>query len=207
MADHAVDVPDGTSIDDVRVAFVNDAFREGYDRNVTVDRVVFDGVSYETEADSTYVVGSFRDSRCQAGRLKAETLHCNGHFRYGANSVSMDGELTVRARGYTGDERIDVHVGGDVVASIEVSAEPADYTVSVPTDATITDIKLVFANDAVMGDYDRNLFVDYVVHEGTQYQSEDSSTFIDGSFRGGACTSGNLMTEVLHCRGYFAYGQ
>ncbi len=206
MADHTVGVPTGTPMSDIQVAFVNDAIIDGYDRNVTVDRVVYNGARYESEAEATYSDGSFRDGRCQAGRIKTDTLHCNGYFQYARANVSMDGELVIRARGYTGDERIDVVVSGRTVASVDVSASVADYRVDVPADASIADIKIVFANDAVRGDYDRNLYVDHVIHEGTKYQSEAASTYVNGTFRGGTCASGNLLTEVLHCRGYFSYG-
>ncbi len=206
LAGYSAVVPSGTEMSSIQVAFVNDAYREDYDRNVTVDRVAFGGVEYESEAEATYAYGAFFDSRCQAGKLKTDTLHCNGYFQYDGADVAMDGKLTVRARGYTGDELFDVVVNGSTVASVAVSTDVADYTVDVPADAAIGDIKILFTNDAVAGDYDRNLYVDYVMLEGTRYESESSSTYVDGSFRDGTCQAGNLLTEVLHCQGHFEYG-
>ncbi len=205
MDGYSVMIPTGTELLSIQVAFVNDAYRDGYDRNVTVDRVIFNGVESPSEAEATYADGAFLDARCQAGKLKTDTLHCNGFFQYAGADVSMDGELTIRARGYTGDELVDVVVKGVTVASAAVSTDLADYDVAVPEDVTIADIQIVFTNDAVSGDYDRNLFVDHVMFEGVRYESEASTTHVDGAFRDGSCQSGNLLTEVLHCQGYFTY--
>ncbi len=205
MADHAVQLPTGTELSDVKVAFVNDAIREGYDRNVHVDYIVHNGKQLESEADTTFASGSFRDGQCQTGLIRAEALHCNGHFRYAGGDVNTEGELVVRASGSTGDEQFDVHVDGESVASVDVTATWAEYTVALPAGSAIADIKIMYTNDAVKGDYDRNLMVDYVLLEGIRYETEAASTLVDGAFRDGACSAGNLQTDKLHCNGYFHY--
>ncbi len=205
MADHTVQVPAGTELADIKVAFVNDALRTGYDRNVHVDYVVHNGEIYQSEAVTTYASGSFRDAQCRTGMLQAEALHCNGHFRYAGGEVGTDGTLLVRASGSTGDEQFEVHIDGGAVATVDVATGWADYEVAVPEDTDIADIKVVFANDATKGEYDRNLMVDYVVHRGQRYDSEAPSTHIEGVFRDGTCAAGNLQTHKLHCNGYFQY--
>lgn len=67
----------------VRVRFTNDYSRNGEDRNLMVDRVVIDGVTYQTEAVTVYSTGSWSaNNGCRAGFKSSEWLHCNGYFEY-----------------------------------------------------------------------------------------------------------------------------
>ncbi len=114
--------------------------------------------------------------------------------------------LVVRAVGDTGDERMEVRVGGQVVGSFDVTTSYAEYEASLPEGTSLAEVQVVFVNDAVRGSYDRNLRVDYVEFEGTRYQSESPSTFGTGTYRSWSrCRPGYLSSEALHCNGYFQY--
>ncbi len=68
----------------VRVAFVNDAnSRRGGDRNLKVDKIEIDGITYQSENISVYSVGGWiRNGGCTNGYLRTEWLYCNGYFQY-----------------------------------------------------------------------------------------------------------------------------
>lgn len=69
----------------VRVRFTNDFYDPtiGQDRNVRIDKIEIDGVSYQSESPTTFSNGSWRSSDgCKAGYKKSEWLHCNGYFQY-----------------------------------------------------------------------------------------------------------------------------
>lgn len=69
----------------VQVSFVNNAKdpATGDNRNLRVDKVKIDGVTYETESAEVYSVGAWTSSTgCAAGYKRVEVLACNGYFRY-----------------------------------------------------------------------------------------------------------------------------
>ncbi len=69
----------------IRVRFTNDYhnFRSGSDRNLMVDKIVIDKVSYQSEAQNVYSTGSWSKSLgCRPGRKQSEWLNCNGYFQY-----------------------------------------------------------------------------------------------------------------------------
>ena len=85
FADYEVLLPAGTSITDVQVAFTNDAFGPGFDRNLIVDYVELAGVRFETEAAATTSTGTWNAATgCAPSSLtRSQALNCNGHFVYG----------------------------------------------------------------------------------------------------------------------------
>ena len=75
------------SADQVRVAFVNDAYDAGRDRNVWVDRVEIDGLRYDSEHPTVRSKGTWANgSRCREGTFNTELLACNGWFQYASHS-------------------------------------------------------------------------------------------------------------------------
>ena len=99
-----------TQIDpaDVRLEFKNDAHSIALMRDVRVDKIVIDGIVYETEHPSVISEGNWTTSRCSGGPVAAEadSLYCNGYFQYAATEdtppppstgtfyVSPDGDNT-----------------------------------------------------------------------------------------------------------------
>lgn len=68
---------------EIKVAFTNDAWINGNDRNVMIDKVIVNGKTIESETPSIYSEGSWNQSSdCRAGFKSTEWLHCNGHFLY-----------------------------------------------------------------------------------------------------------------------------
>ncbi len=81
--------PTKVNASDVKVYFLNDAYTILEDRNVRIDKIVIDGVSYQSESPSTYSTGSYSTiGGCSAGYKSTEWLSCNGYFAYGQGTTS-----------------------------------------------------------------------------------------------------------------------
>lgn len=77
--------PSLISISDiVRVAFTNNFKLPGMgDRNLRVDRIVINGITYESEDSNTYGIGARNpQNSCGSGYFQTEWLYCNGYFQY-----------------------------------------------------------------------------------------------------------------------------
>ncbi|MGF1597717.1 MAG: carbohydrate-binding domain-containing protein [Acidimicrobiales bacterium] len=119
---------------------------------------------------------------------------------------SGDASITVRARGATGTERMEVRVAGTTLASFTVGTDWADHVVPSPSRAGAPDLEVAFVNDSI-DPVDRNLHVDSVTFAGVTYQSEAETTRGTGVWENGArCTSGYHRSEQLACNGSFFYG-
>ena len=71
--------------DQVRIEFINDQYNPdaGIDSNLTVDFVRIDGVTYQSEATSTFSTGTWRpEDGITPGFGRGETLNSNGFFQY-----------------------------------------------------------------------------------------------------------------------------
>lgn len=67
----------------VRLIFDNDINRcRSGDVNLVVDKIVIDGVAYQTENPITYAKGAFINNKCRSGNYETEWLFCNGYFQY-----------------------------------------------------------------------------------------------------------------------------
>ena len=65
------------------VRFINDLYQPPYDRNLTVDYIVLDGVQHQTEAQTVLSTGSFNPSDgCKDGFKQSQKLSCQGQFVY-----------------------------------------------------------------------------------------------------------------------------
>jgi len=83
--------PTPVTINQIRVALANDWQEGTWDKDLLVDKVVLDGVAYETEASSTLSTGTASAaSDCVVpGYKESEWMHCNGYFAYGNNLVQV----------------------------------------------------------------------------------------------------------------------
>ena len=84
--------------DDVRIVFLNDLYdpANGVDANLTVDNVVVNGITYETEASSTFSTGTWKpEDGISPGFRESETLHANGYFQFEADAP-LNGEGVFR---------------------------------------------------------------------------------------------------------------
>jgi hypothetical protein len=79
--------PTQLAIEDIRLTFTNDLWQPqlGIDRNLIVDKVVLDGVTYETEAASVFSTGMWRpEDGITSGFGRGDTLATNGYIQYAA---------------------------------------------------------------------------------------------------------------------------
>jgi uncharacterized delta-60 repeat protein len=210
--------------DDIRVEFINDLYRasDGFDRNVIIDRIVVDGVTFQTESDYVYSTGVWRDGGVSdAGFLNTEELNINGSFFYSdvggvAEPPTNTGtRLRIEAEGSTGDEQLEILVDGEVVKTFTVSTTQDSYFYTTRDDVSIEQIQLRFNNDLYdpAAGIDRNLIVEQiqVIDRDTgardRFFTNSSSTFSTGTWRAGdGVVDGFGRGDTLHSDGYFQYG-
>ena len=80
--------------DRLRIAFANDAYdpSTGFDRNLVVDRIEVGGVTYQSEASTTYSTGTWLPADgIQPGFRGSETLHTDGYFQYAGVATNPGG--------------------------------------------------------------------------------------------------------------------
>jgi hypothetical protein len=74
----------------IQIRFTNDACAwnaitrkcNGEDRNLRVDRIVIDGITYATSSVSVYKQGVKQGNSCANGTFLTSWLDCNGYFQY-----------------------------------------------------------------------------------------------------------------------------
>jgi Ca-dependent carbohydrate-binding module xylan-binding len=86
----------------VQVVFTNDVYAPPIDYNVTIDKIIIDGVEYETEAPTTYSTGTYVPAQGSVvpGHWQSETHHSNGYLQYlaqAANAGNLGLETSVYA--------------------------------------------------------------------------------------------------------------
>lgn len=199
--------PNTVSINQIRVAFVNDS--AGND--VFVDRVVVNGVAYESEASTTYSTGVYASGRCQSGGgyFRSERLSCNGYFQY-VQQGSANTTIEIFAAP-SGTPRMELRISDQTVATFNVSGGNYStrsfvrYTYTSTGSIAPGQIRVAFVNDSATND----LFVDRIVVNGVAYESEAPTTYSTGVYASGRCQSsgGFYRKEKLACNGYFWYAQ
>ena len=114
------------------------------------------------------------------------------------------GNVTLRARGVSGVEQLEVRHKGEVVGEpLTLSPEFQEYSLSVE-DATGT-FEVAFINDAIEADgTDRNVQVDYLIVKEDTLQAENQA-LNTGSWNRELRRCGGVSSEWLHCGGYIAF--
>ena len=196
------------SADQIKIEFVNDAYNAetGFDRNVRVDKIVLDGVTYETESPSVFSTGTWLPSDgVQAGFRQSEYLNTNGYFQYSSGGTTID----VVFRGTTGDEKFNVEANGQVIAVWQASTEFQTYSITTSENVAPGNIRINFTNDAYDpgNNYDRNLQIDRIIVNGQSIETESDTVFSTGSWRAeDGIVSGIRNSEFLNTNGYFQFG-
>ncbi len=210
--------------DDIRLEFVNDLYRaeDGFDRNVLIDRIVIDGVVFETESDKTYSTGLWRDGGIVGpGFLETELLNVNGSFFYssdgGIEPPSQTGtRLRIEANGTTGEEQLRVRVDGNVVETFDVTTQLDSYFWVSDDNIDVGRIQLEFANDLYdpANGIDRNLIVEQIQlidrtnGDRQRFFTNSDTTFSTGTWReADGVIEGFGRGDTLHSNGYFSYGE
>jgi oligosaccharide reducing-end xylanase len=122
-------------------------------------------------------------------------FNSNGRLIMGAKPQGVY-SIRVRARGATGQEVINLTVGGNVVASWKLSTSFANYDVTTNLGGGIN---VVYINDGGT----RDVVVDYADIGGIVRQAEQQ-TNNTAAFGNGRCGGGQL-TEWMHCNGYIGF--
>ena len=117
----------------------------------------------------------------------------------GNAAANPSGNVTVRVRGTTGSEEIEIQYNNQPVGErITLSTSYQEYKVQVNNPDG--NFKVAFVNDAS----GRDVYVDWLEVGATKRQAEDQS-INTGAWANGTC-GGGTRTEVLHCNGYIDFG-
>lgn len=113
-------------------------------------------------------------------------------------AVSVNAQtITVRARGVTGAEHINLKVAGNTVAQWTLKTSLSDYVYS---GTAAGDIQVQYDNDAT----GRDVIVDYIRVNNEIRQAENMRTNT-GLYANGRCGGGS-NSETMHCNGYIGFG-
>jgi glucose/arabinose dehydrogenase len=204
--------PTDVAINRIRVAFTNDGLNNGVDRNLWVDGVTVNNAKFESEATSVFSSGTY--SSTTGGRLpgfrQTETLHYNGYLEYGAAASTIQ----VRAAGATGQEQMQLLIGGRVVATYNNvggnynNRTFVTFTYNHNAAIPLNQVRVAFTNDGLTSTgQDKNLRVDAVVLDGITHQTEAPTTFTTGhAIAGQGRQIGRFSSEILYYNGYMQYG-
>jgi peptidoglycan/xylan/chitin deacetylase (PgdA/CDA1 family) len=107
------------------------------------------------------------------------------------------GDIIVRARGTTGEERISLNVASATVASWTLSTSHQNYTYS---GGASGDIQVEFTNDGGS----RDVILDYIQVNGETRQAEDMD-YNTATYGNGECGGGS-NSETMHCGGVIGFG-
>ena len=218
------DTPQNITAGEVRLEFTNDLFRpeDGFDRNIVIDRIVVDGVTFETESPSTFSTGVYRDGGVtDPGFLQTETLNINGSFFYSndgasAPTASTGTTLQIKAFGSTGDEQLQVRIAGNVVQTFSVTTTPDTYTFVSDQQISVDQVQVEFTNDLFdpNNGIDRNLIVEQIqlvdrqTNETQTFITDSGSTFSTGTYLDAdGIVDGFGRGNTLHANGFFRFAQ
>lgn len=194
---------------EIRVAFTNNGTSaSGADRNVLIDAIRLDGITYEAEAPGVFSTGTWDEATsCSAGNKQSEVLHCDGYLEFAGTRVE------VRAAGTTGTEDLAILVDDQNVQTFSGVAGDFDarefqsFVYDSELNLSLDQLKVAFTNNGETNGEDRNLRVDAIVVDGQVYEAEAPSVFSTGTWRASdSCAPGNKSSEVLHCTGSLAFG-
>ncbi|WP_145293052.1 DUF4347 domain-containing protein [Crateriforma conspicua] len=205
---------DGVSPDQIRINFVNDFYdaASGTDRNLRVDKIVVDGLTYETEAPSVFSTGTWQpDTGVTPGNRQSEYLTNNGYFQFASDGggTSTITTIEIDAFGETGDEAMQLVVKDEVVWTyLNVPTSGTTYSYDYYGDVAPSDVRVAFIGAVYQPEfgYDQNLRVDRIRIDGESFESESASTYSTGTYvNGQGIIPGNWRSDILHDNGYFQY--
>ena len=112
-------------------------------------------------------------------------------------AASASAQISVRARGVSGTEHINLKVAGNTVAQWTLTTSLRDYNY---TGTAAGDIQVQYDNDAT----GRDVIVDYIRVNNEIRQAENMRTNT-GLYANGSCGGGSY-SETMHCNGYIGFG-
>jgi len=172
------------------------------DGNVSLVEFYVDGVKVGEDASSPY---SYTAEDISAGShiLTAVVTDNDGNaitsskVTLTVGGPKLNGEITVRATGFVGDEIMELEVDGVVVETWTLSTTMDDYTAIANVNGLI---RVNYTND---DGADRDAQVDYIIVAGKTYEAEDQEVNT-GYYANGECGGGS-HNEMMHCSGYIEF--
>jgi glucose/arabinose dehydrogenase len=207
-------------VDQVRIAFTNDAFVEGQlDRNLIVDQISIGGDVYQSEHPTTFSTGTWNEANRAAvpGRFQSEWLQQNGFLKFTDQSSpgivdlepGVDGSvISIRAKGDVGVERLDLWIDGRRATTFDVTDTLEIYQYAATGNVQANQIRVEYNTDerGLAVGRDANLTVDYIEIDGVRFETESNSTYSSGTgFIGTAVQFGFGHGESLYVNGFFQY--
>ena len=186
--------------DQVGIAFGNDSYNPetGFDRNLYVDKIVIDGVTFETEDPSTVSTGIWRNGGYTGpGNFETEEFNTNAIFTYSSFRLNARTLIEIDVLAEEGEEIAELLiVRGAEVDSREfrfrdTAGQRQTLEFFTDIDADLSDVRFSFTNDrlSTRGTFDYNLVVyslkatDQVTGEVQFAETTDSNVFSTGVFR------------------------
>ncbi len=199
-----------SDINQVRIRFLNDAYNPdiNYDRNVLLDSVTLNGVTYQANADNVFVAGADIVGRgISNGYLQSNRIATNGFWEFNSTRKEVGSFIQLNVSGNTGDEEGLLLINGEAVKHFGPIPNPASQLpIRAKAQFSIDELRVAFINDFVSGTYDRNLQVNRLVLDGTVYTADDPRVFTTGHFiEGRGVVSGNFQVNRLLANGYFQF--
>ena len=207
---------ENVSADDVRIEFVNDEWdpAQGIDANLTVDRIIIDGQTFETEDSSVFSTGTWQEvDGTQPGFGRGDTLNSNGYFQYASQGGSGGGgiqgsTIDIRVQGDEGTERFELLIKGRVVGTYSATTSLKTIRYTHNESFAAADVRIQFINDEFDSSrgIDANLTIDNITIDGVVFETEDGSVFSTGSWLPqDGIVPGFGRSETLNGNGYFQY--
>ena len=213
-------------ISQLRISFTNDDFdpATGLDRNVTVssfqaiDLATADRQIARTTDANVFGNNSYTEADgAQPGFGRGGVLITNGFLEVREADGGGGSERTrirVDALGETGEEILEIQVGGEVVGSFNVSTTKDFYLATVDADVPLEDVQIAFVNDDYdpAAGFDRNLIVssfqviDVETGERQVVLPTDSRVFSTGTYLDeDGVVSGFGRGDTLNVDGFFQF--
>lgn len=200
----------GISADRIRVAFTNDAYADGYDRNLRVDSITTDGITIHSTEAQVFATGVWNEATnsIDSGYFGTDKLASNGYFQF-AHSSQAQSDIVIRAQGQTGDERLSLMIDNEVVSTWSNIGDQTEFSFQTNQFVTIDRIKVVFDNDLLDSatGYDRNITVDSVSLNGQTFNATDSGVLNVSYWNNelGAVGPGFHQSGELLTNGYLSF--
>ncbi len=204
---------DGINPNQVRIVFTNDLYdpANGIDRNLRVDSINIDGVTYQTEDPSVFSTGVWLpEDGIEPGYRTSEYLASNGYFQYAGESNNEGSLIEIRAMGQEGTEQFDLQIDGQTVASYDATTSFDFYQFRSGTTVTADQIRVVFKNDFYdpANGIDANLTVDYISIDSSRFETEAPTVYSTGVWKeADGIAPGFREDETLATNGYFQYAE
>lgn len=181
--------------DQISIGFGNDFYNPatGFDRNLIVDRIIVDGITYHTEDPSTSSTGIWRDGFTGGGNFETEVLNINAIFSYSTAGSNARTLIEVDAMGQTGEEYGAVLVNGslDDFVIFDSPNERSTFRFDTDADIDLDGLRIEFVNDVYdpANNFDRNLYVysikvtDLVTGKSQFASTSDSNVYSEGVYQ------------------------